>query len=470
MHIELVDRPVQHHIPKPLKLSEAEIAAADEQIKILLEKKAIVHTVREPGDFIRNVFLTLKCGGRYRMILNLKPFNQFVKYVHFIMETLNHILAAITPGCWMAIFDFINAYLTISISSKHVCFVKFQWKGKIYMYVVLPFGIGSAPHKFTKVLKPILSFLWCQGIIVLTYIDDGFTTVLTYEQCYNNICHIILTSSAFGFILHKLKSAPLPSHQVRSISFHLNSITMHITLPADKISNAISLASAVLIACDLTVFHIAQVIGTFVSLFPACPLGLAHYRGLESLKVKMLTFNKGSYSASCVLDSSSVQDIQWWLQNLPHTAAPIACPPPSDILFTDSTDKSWGAWFQGQYAQSHFTIEEQDNIIAVKGLYAVLFGLHSFFKYFTGNHILIRCDNVGAVAYVCDMEGMCNSIMNQIAKDIWDFAASDGIWLSITYIKSSDNFHADLASRILNDRTEWALPQILFDRLTTVFF
>ena len=60
--------------------------------------------------------------------------------------------------------------------------------------------------------------------------------------------------------------------------------------------------------------------------------------------------------------------------------------------------------------------------------------------------------------------------MNNIAKTIWDFAVANGIWLSITYIKSSDNFHADLASRILNDRTEWALPQILFDRLVVSFF
>ena len=369
------------------------------------------------------------------MILNLKPFNQFVKYVHFKMETLNHILATITPGCWMAIFDFTDAYLTVAISSHHIWFLKFQWKGKIYMYVVLPFGIGSALRKFTKVLKPILSFLCRQGIIVLTYIDDGFTVALTYQECYDNICHIMRTFSTFGFILHKIKSAPVPSHQVSSLGFHLNSITMHITLPHDKISNAINLASAILVASDLTVFHIAQLIGTFVSLFPACPLGRAHYRGLESLKVRTLKQNRGSYSAACCLDKPSVQDIEWWLHNVSHAAVPISLPPPSNTLFTDSTNKSWGAWLNGQYAQSHFSIQELDNIIAVKELLAVLYGLRSFINYFSGTHILIRSDNVGAVAYVRDMGGMCNSIMNDIAKQIWDFAFSHGIWLSISYIK-----------------------------------
>ena len=60
MHIELIDRPVQHHLPKPLKLSDVKIAAADDQIATVLEKRAIVQSVREPGDFISNVFLTPK--------------------------------------------------------------------------------------------------------------------------------------------------------------------------------------------------------------------------------------------------------------------------------------------------------------------------------------------------------------------------------------------------------------------------
>ena len=180
--------------------------------------------------------------------------------------------------------------------------------------------------------------------------------------------------------------------------------------------------------------------------------------------------NRGSYSAACCLDKPSVQDIEWWLHNVSHAAVPISLLPPSNTLFTDSTNKSWGAWLNGQYAQSHFSIQELDNIIAVKELLAVLYGLRSFINYFSGTHILIRSDNVGAVAYVRDMGGMCNSIMNDIAKQIWDFAFSHGIWLSISYIKSSHNVLADLASRILNDRTEWALPMSIFTKITKLFF
>ena len=73
------------------------------------------------------------------MILNLKKFNYFVQYHHFKMETLSHILSHITPSCYMAIFDFCDAYLTVPISGFHIQFLCFQWQGKTYMFVVLPF-------------------------------------------------------------------------------------------------------------------------------------------------------------------------------------------------------------------------------------------------------------------------------------------------------------------------------------------
>ena len=99
----------------------------------------------------------------------------------------------------MAIFDFTDTYLMVSIAGEHVKFLKFQWQGKIFMYVVLPFGIASAPRQFTKLLKPILAFIRHQGIIVLTYIDDGFTTAATYFQCFQNIIFIMKTFSNLAF-------------------------------------------------------------------------------------------------------------------------------------------------------------------------------------------------------------------------------------------------------------------------------
>ena len=470
MHIELNDIPCQHKPPKPLKLSFPEIQAANDQIEKLLAKNAIVPTVREPGDFVSNVFLTPKRDGGYRMILNLKPFNKFVQYHHFKMECLNHILATITPFCWMAIFDFTDAYLTVSIAGIHVKFLKFQWQGQLFMYVVLPFGIASAPRQFTKLLKPILAFIRTKGIIILTYIDDGFTVANTFNECFQNICFIMRTFTSFGFLLNKDKSAPVPSHQVHSLGFYLNSITMNITLPPEKIANAVQMCQAFLVLPDFTVLQLAQLIGTLVSLFPACPLGRLHYRSLERLKVETLHHNRGSYEAICSLNKPCYSDLNWWLHYVPFTAAPISRNNPSFVLYCDSSEYAWGAYLSGVTAQGYYTPEEKNNIIAVKELFAIYYGLRSFSSHFLGSHVLVRSDNVGAVAYVRDMGGMKNVVMDHIAKQIWEFAQEHGFWISISFISGHDNYDADFTSRILSSRTEWTLHQSLFHKLTQIFF
>ena len=194
MHIELNDLPVQTSKPHPRVLSEQELSAGDEHIKTLLAKRAIVpSSENECGEYISMVFLIPKRDRGLCMILNLKKFNKFVEYHHFKMETLQHILSHITPGCFMSVFDLEDAYLMVGIVGIHIRFLKFKWRNQVYMYVVLPFGISSAPRKFTKLLKPILSFLRRQGIIILTYIDDGFTCAPTFEQCFANICYIMHT-------------------------------------------------------------------------------------------------------------------------------------------------------------------------------------------------------------------------------------------------------------------------------------
>ena len=137
-----------------------EMAAADEHIKTLLLKRAIVKV--DPLDrsgFLSNVFLTPKKDGGFRMILNLKKFNEFVQYNKFKMETLQHILSYVQQGFFMATLDLTDAYLTVPVSPDHAKYLKFQWRGVTYMYIVMPFGIAEAPRKFTKLLKPILAEL-----------------------------------------------------------------------------------------------------------------------------------------------------------------------------------------------------------------------------------------------------------------------------------------------------------------------
>ena len=464
MSIDLIDLPSQERLPHIIHSNSEQTDSANAQISVLLEKRAIIETsLGEPGEFVSNVFLVPKKDGGYRMILNLKRFNHFVEYHHFKMETLSCILQLVQPFCYMATFDLTDAYLTIAINKFHVKFLKFQWAGKTYMYIVLPFGISSAPRKFTKVLKPILAFLRSQGVIILMYIDDGWTMALTYAACYQQISHVMSTFSRFGFLINIKKSRPIPSQRVQSLGFLIDSVRMVVLLPPDKTARVISFCHSMLSAVSFTARQLASFIGVLVSVFPACPLGRLHYRSLERVKNLALgpTFN---YDNFCHLNKDAHDDIWWWLHNVVDCFSPIVRDNPSSFMDTDASDYAWGAVSGHLKAQGHFSIAEQSLFIAEKELMAIYFGLQSFLSSFCNTHLLIRCDNTTAVAYIKDMGGMAR-YLDIWAQRIWNLAVDHNIWISISYISSSDNYHADLASRVLSERTEWSLDSDVFSSL-----
>ena len=154
----IFDIPKQHSVCE-ICMSSTETQFARCHIQELIKKKAIISSKCEKGDFISPVFLSPKKDGGYRMILNLKQFNKYAKHISFKMETLHHIMQMVEFGWHMTSIDIKDAFLTVPVKERHRILLKFMFEGKVYMYLVLPFGYTGSPQIFTKILKPILARL-----------------------------------------------------------------------------------------------------------------------------------------------------------------------------------------------------------------------------------------------------------------------------------------------------------------------
>ena len=71
---------------KSFNISDSLVIEAENQK--LLDKGVIVPTQHESGEYISPIFVVNKQDGSYRMILNLKSFNQYVEYQHFKMGSV----------------------------------------------------------------------------------------------------------------------------------------------------------------------------------------------------------------------------------------------------------------------------------------------------------------------------------------------------------------------------------------------
>ena len=95
-HIEFeVGFPKQMARPNKIHFSPMEINIIDAEIAKLVSKEILTLVNHTPDSFISNIFIRPKKDGTHRMILNLKPLNEFVDYHHFKMDTFRTTLKLI---------------------------------------------------------------------------------------------------------------------------------------------------------------------------------------------------------------------------------------------------------------------------------------------------------------------------------------------------------------------------------------
>ena len=108
-----------HREPFRVTYNTKENDITSQEINKLLKKKVIVQTIAEKGDFFSSVFLRVKKGESYRMILNLKKLNKYIDSKHFKMESLQNVLHMVKSGVWMASVDLKDAYDAVLIHEEY---------------------------------------------------------------------------------------------------------------------------------------------------------------------------------------------------------------------------------------------------------------------------------------------------------------------------------------------------------------
>ena len=107
-----------------------------------------------------------------RFLLFLSLMGPDVEYRHFKMESLESALTFVTKDCYIASVDLTKAYYLVSVHPDHRKYLRFQWKGSLYQYNVLPNGLSQGPYLFSKIMKVLTATLCSSQIVTLAYIDD----------------------------------------------------------------------------------------------------------------------------------------------------------------------------------------------------------------------------------------------------------------------------------------------------------
>lgn len=348
-------------------------------------------------------------------------------------------------------------------------YFSFNWKGIIYQYTCLPFGIAFAPRLFTKLLKPVYASLRKLGHKSVGYIDDSLLCGESENECTENIKATISQFSKLGFVIHKNKSILIPTKEIIFLGNIINSETMTVSLPQEKKDIIANECKQLLNKLTAKIREVARVLGLIVSSFSAVDYARLHYREIEREKIFALKKSFGDFEGFMKITASMREELNWWCSNLNHQNRVIRHELPKVTITTDASLLGWGAVLGERSIGGRWSAEERNNHINTLEMMAISLAIESFCSEISNNHVMIRCDNTTAVSYITNMGGIKSIACDKVSKHIWLFCIKNKIWLSCSYIPGKLNTLADHKSRKFNDQLEWKLNQKVFNKLCAIW-
>ena len=244
------------------------------------------------------------------MILNVKKLNGHIDHAHFKMNTLKTALQLVKQGDWFISIDFSDAYFSIPAVKSHRKYLRFQFRGVLYEYNVIPNGLKTGPRLFTKILKvPLSSLRQWLGLRVVGYLDDTLLMANSAAQVDQQGVEAVHLFTHLGFHINKKKSVVLPQQKVEYLGFEIDSQNMTVKLTNDKAVRLLAHTLQFKQKQHCTIRDVAGLIGNLIATEPGNPYALLYTKRLESEKSHALRQAQGNFHVPMTLTDWAVQDL-----------------------------------------------------------------------------------------------------------------------------------------------------------------
>ena len=225
--------------------------------------------------FWSRIFHVPKKDGRRRPVLDLSILNLYLKTPNLKMEHLGKILTSVWQSMWATSLDIMDAFLAVMISKVFQKYFCFHFNGVTYMFLRMPFGLTTAPWAFSRLMRPIKSFLRKWGVTVSSFIDDFLNLASTRDLAKQ---HTFWTKSVLtwlGFSIEK-KSQQTPTQVIEYLGVEINFKELTMALPTEKVDKILSLTRQSIGSASVTRRELESLVGLLLFGHKMMPLGRMH--------------------------------------------------------------------------------------------------------------------------------------------------------------------------------------------------
>lgn len=457
--------PGEQEILENAIVKDEEISWTNTEIQRLLASGAVEHLpVRPEGAWQSKLWLAPKKGPKkFRLVVNMRPVNQFFRKQSWRMETLSTALRLVQPGDWMLTFDLKEGYFHVPVSSGSRKFLLFQWRGLWFQYTCLPFGFSHSPFIFCKTVKQMVNHWRKKGIRVMAYVDDFLVVERTKEDLLRTRKVIEEDLKRLGWIRESSKGVWEPSQKIMFLGLELDSENKEVRIPVEKVEALRSNIAFLLEQKEVSARQLAGIAGRLISVARAFAPARLYTRSFYQL-IKRHRLAKWDWDSTFTLSEQELKDAQWLIVNLEKFNGRAAWLPA--VLLTIQTDASltgWGAVLQAAQARGMWSSAEKGLHINRLEIKAVEQAIHSFKGFLYGQAFQVASDSSVAVSYL-ENGGGSNKDMSDQVRTIWELLIQCGATLIRSFWIPGKENEADSLSRY-KDFEDWRLTQRVFEQL-----
>lgn len=363
-------------------------------------------------------------------------------------EAANRILQ-LGRGTLMAKLDIQSAYRIIPVHPDDRWLLGMRWKDGIYIDLVLPFGLRSAPKIFNALADALEWMLHVKvGVShTLHYLDDFlFLAKAEGEECKKalNLAQKLFADLGVPIAPEKVKG-PLPVLDFLGII--LDSLKLELRLPQDKLLQLKVMVRRWSYKKACTKRELLSLIGHLSHACKVIKPGRPFLRRLIELSTKVTEMHH-----HLRLNVATRSDLHWWSYFLDHWNGvglmSLLAKRPPDITVTSDASGSWGCgafcdqkWFSiqwgGCWKDIHITIKELLPIVVASALWG---------REWSGKQILFHCDNAAVVAIVNSGRSK-HPLAMHYTRLLYLLGAVYNFGFHSSHIAGKDNIAADAISR-----------------------
>lgn len=162
---------------KPRRFTPEQLKATDLEVEMML-KEGVIQPSCSP--YSSEPHLVKKKTFDWRFCVDYRKLNEITQADEWPMPRIQDLVRSVRNSSYFVGLDLRSGYWQIPMHPESVPYTAFRTRSGLYEFLVLPFGLKTAPASFTRLMDMVVGDMFWKGVCV--YLDDVLIHSSSFER------------------------------------------------------------------------------------------------------------------------------------------------------------------------------------------------------------------------------------------------------------------------------------------------